>query len=61
MFHSHAQVHHHDLIRHLADHSEVVADVHQSHAEVILQILDQLQDLGFDGHIQGGGGLIADQ
>ena len=26
-----------------------------------MQILDQLEDLGLDGHVQGGGGLVADQ
>ena len=30
-------------------------------AELLLQVLDELQDLGLNGHVQSGGGLVADQ
>ncbi|MCK7577172.1 MAG: hypothetical protein MZV65_15925 [Chromatiales bacterium] len=31
------------------------------HAEVLLEGLDQVEDLGLDGHVQGRGGLVADE
>ena len=42
-------------------HPEVVGD--EDHRQVIFdpQVFEQLQDLGLDGDVQGGGGLVADQ
>ena len=31
------------------------------HAQLLLQILQQVQNLRLDGHVQGGGGLVGDQ
>ena len=45
----------------LADHAEVVGDEGDGGAQLVPQTAHQIQHLGLDGHIQGGGGLIRDQ
>ena len=59
--HNLAGVHHVHIVRHLGHHPQVVGDVDDRDAPLLLDAADQLQDLGLDGHIQGGGGLVADQ
>ena len=54
-------VHHHDLVSHFADHSQVMGNEHDRHPQPPLQILHQLQDLGLDGDVQGGGRFVGDQ
>ncbi len=56
-----SQVHHGDVIAHLRHHTQVVGDEDDRHVDAGLQIAHQVQDLGFGGHIQGGGRLIGEQ
>ena len=61
VFHHQAQVHDHHLIGHPADDGQVVADVHDRHAEFLLQILEQFDDLRLNGHIERGSRFVRDQ
>ena len=38
-----------------------MGDVDDGQVHLLLDVLDQLQNLGLDGHVQGGGGLVADE
>ena len=56
-----AGVHDDDLVTHLGNNAQVVGDHNDGHAQLSLEGLHQLQDLGLDGHVQSGGGLVGDQ
>ena len=55
------RVHDHHVVRRLGDHAEVVRDQDDGAAEVALQLVHQLQDLGLRGHVERRGGLVGDQ
>ena len=38
-----------------------MGDNDDGHTQLFLQILHQFQDLGLDGHVQGGGGFVGDE
>ncbi len=59
VFHNIAHVHHHDVVADVAHHAQVVGDEHVRHAPFLLQIHEQIQNLGLDGYVQGRNGLIA--
>ena len=40
-------------------HGQVVGDEHVGQALVLLQVLQQVQDLGLNGHVQSGNRLVA--
>src|SRR5699024_12186240 len=61
VLHDLACVHDGHAVGHVRHNTQVVGDVDDRHAQLLLQLTDQLQNLGLDGHIQGGGGLVADQ
>ena len=42
-------------------HAQIVGDEDDGQVVLDLHLLEQLQDLGLNGHIQCGGGLVADQ
>ena len=42
------------------DDAEIVRDQHQRHAELALQLGQQVQDLRLDGHVERGGRLVGD-
>ncbi len=54
-------IHHVDGVDHLSNHTEVVGNPHDCHAQFLLQLDDQIDDLRLDGDIQCGGGFIGDQ
>ena len=54
-------VHDHDPIRHLSDHTEVVGDEQNAHADLALQLAHQIQDLRLNRHVQGGRRFVRDQ
>jgi hypothetical protein len=56
-----AGIHQRHAVRHAADDGEVVRD--QQHAELALalQVADEVQDLGLDGHVQGCRRLVGDE
>ena len=54
-----AGVHHRHAVGHLVDHAHIVGD--EDHPGVLaVQLEHQLEDLGLDGDIEGGGGLVGD-
>ena len=59
--HNLAAVHNHHIIRHLVDHAQVMGDEHDGRTVFLLQGVHQVQNLGLNGHVQGGGGLIGNQ
>ena len=56
-----ARVHDDDVIGHIGHDTQVVGDHDDGHAELLLQLLHQLQNLRLDGDVQGGGRLVGDQ
>ena len=56
-----AGIHDDDLVAQLRHHAQVMGDHDDGHAQLLLQGLHQLQDLGLNGHVQCGGGLVCDQ
>ena len=56
-----AAIHDDHVVGHVRDHAEIVGDHQQRHAQLGLQVLHEAQDLGLDGDVQRGGGLVGDQ
>ena len=56
-----ARVHNGHAVGHVCHNAQVMGDVDDRHAQLFLQVTDQLQDLRLNGHVQCGGGLVADQ
>src|SRR5438309_1663280 len=56
-----AVLHHHDFVGHVADHRQVVRDEQVAHCVFVLQILQEVQQLGLDRHVERGDRLVADQ
>ena len=56
-----ARVHDRDTVRHIGDDAEVVGDEDDGELALRLQLVDQLQDLGLDRHVQSRRGFVADQ
>jgi len=61
LFNDMPRVHHRNVIGHARHHAEVMGDQQDGHSRIFLQLLQQLQDLGLDGDIQGGSGFIGDE
>src|SRR5262245_3307395 len=55
-----ASIHHRDAIAHLGDDAEVVRHEDQRHAGLALDVLEQIEVLRLDRHVEVGGGLIGD-
>ena len=60
-FHHLTAVKHRDPVGHIGHNAQVMGDEDDGVAEFLLQILDQLQDLRLNGHVQSSGRLVADQ
>ena len=56
-----AALHDVDALGHLADDAEVVGDEQHGHAHLALQLLQQLEDLRLDGHVERRRRLVGDQ
>ena len=56
-----AGVHDHDRLRGLGDDAEVVRDQDHADVEVALDLVDQLEDLRLDGHVERRRRLVGDQ
>ena len=54
-----ARVHDGDPVRDVANCVHVVRDEHQPESKAVLQIVEEIQDLGTNRHIQGRGRLIS--
>lgn len=59
--HDLAGVHHVHIVCHLCHNAKVVGNVDDRDAALLLDAADQLQNFGLNGHIQRGGGLVADE
>ena len=55
-----AQVHDRDPVADVLDHAHVVGDEQVRQAELALELLEQVQDLGLDRHVERGDRLVAD-
>src|SRR5215204_5961210 len=58
--HDLAEVHDGDPIGDVLYHGEVVGDENVGEVELLLQILQEVDDLGLDGDVEGRDGLVAD-
>ena len=56
-----AQIHHDDVVGHLGDHAEVVGDEHDRHPALLLQLAQEIQDLGLGRDVEGRRGLVGDE
>ena len=50
-----------DFLGHVGDDAEIMRDQEHGHAELGLEVADQLQDLRLDRDIESGGRLVGDQ
>ena len=55
-----AEVHHRDPVGDLADDGQVVGDEHVGQAELVLEVLQQVDDLGLDRDVERGDRLVGD-
>ena len=60
-FHHPAGVHNVHPAAHLADDAQVVGNQQHGGAHLPVHVPDELHNLGLDGHIQRGGGLVGDE
>jgi hypothetical protein len=58
--HHPAEVHDHHLVRHVVDHAEVVGDQQDREAELVAQVLEQVEDLGLDRDVERRDRLVGD-
>ena len=58
--HHKAQIHDRDAVRDHLHHRQVVGDEHVRQLILLLKTVKQVEDLGLDGHVQGGDGLVGD-
>ena len=56
-----AGVHREDPISHLGDNAEIMGDEHHRRAVLALETSDQVEQLGLDGDVKGGGRFVGDQ
>ena len=56
-----AEVHDGDAMADLPDGPEVVADEQHRHVEALLQVHEEVHDLGLDGNVEGADRLVADE
>ena len=59
--HDLAHVHHQHAGARLGNNPQVVGDHQDRHAQFLLEVLHQLQDLGLDGDVQRGSRLVGDK
>ena len=53
-----AEVHHRDAVRDVPDHGEVVRDDHVRQAELLLEVVHEVDDLRLDRHVERGDRLV---
>ena len=57
--HQLAQVHHGDPVGHQAHHAQIVRDEQIGEREALLQVVEKVEYLGLDRHVEGGDRLVA--
>ena len=55
-----AGIHQRDPVRHARHHGQIVGDEHQAHALLFLQLLEQVENLSLDRHVERGCRLVGD-
>ena len=60
LLHDLAMVHDDDLIGDVADRLDVMADEHHGQAKVLLEVGQEVEDLGANRHVECGRGLVGD-
>ena len=55
-----AAVHHKNPAAHAGNHAQIVGDHDDGGVAALLQVVQQIQHLRLNGHVQGGGGLVCD-
>ena len=55
-----AEVHHRDAVGDVADDAEVVGDEDVGQRELVLEVVEQVDDLGLDRHVERRDGLVGD-
>ena len=58
--HQRAAEHHRDAVGQVGDHAHVVGDQQDAGVQLVLQLAQQVKDLGLHRDIQGGGRLVGD-
>ncbi len=61
LFDDFAAVHYAHPLGHFADDAEIMGDQQQRHAHARLQVLQEVQNLRLDGHVEGGRGFVGNQ
>ena len=61
LFHDPAGLHHHYPVTKKVDHVQIVGNEQKAQVQVVPQLLQQLQDLGLDGDVQGADRFVGDQ
>jgi hypothetical protein len=56
-----ALAHHHDAVGDLGHHAKIMGDEQDARAVLALDLLDEGEDLGLRGDVEGGGRLVGDQ
>ena len=59
--HQLAQIHDGHAVAQMLDHRQVMGDEHVGQVQLLLQLLQQVQDLCANRHVQSGDRLVADQ
>ena len=59
VFHDAAVMHDQDAVAHVLYHSEVVRNKEVGQAELLLEILEKVHDLGLDADIERADGFVA--
>ena len=54
------QIHHRDLIGDVLHHAQIMRNKEIRQADLLLQVHQEVQNLGLDGHVQRGHRLVAD-
>ncbi len=61
VLHDLPRVHDRNLVRDVGHHAQIVGNHDEGGAVCLLNVLDKVQDLGLNGHVQGRGGLVRNQ
>lgn len=60
ILHQLPEIHDPDLVTDVFDHADVVGDEQIGQLVFVLDVHEQIEDLGLNGHVQGGDGLVGD-
>ena len=61
LFNEPAVEHDEDAVGKVGDDAEIVGDEEDGHAELFPKVAEEVEDLGLNGDVEGGGGLVRDE